>query len=443
MKSILIWGFAKSGRASFNLMYNTRDNFFLYDENTLVQESLFNEFKFRANVFILKKLSKDIVLQMSQIILSPAVSIYNEFIKLAQRKKIEVAGELELASRYTKNKIVAITGTNGKTTTVSLVAEILCRAGKRAEAVGNIGTPLSSRVKIAKRGTIFVTEVSSFQLETASTFRPHIACLLNVTPDHLDRHGTLPNYKKTKCKIFANQKPRDFAVINSNLKVTTRARKLTFNGENGNTFARNGEVIFRYKAREEVVCKVEDIHLLGAHNLENVLCAVTVCKLLKVKNRYIIDTLKTFALHPHRLQKVFEFEGKSFYDDSKATNVDATIKATLALKTSGDTYLLLGGSDKGYDYAPIFKNLPKNIVGVVASGGVREKIERAYKESDCQVDFKSFATLREGVNFCLDKMQAGENLLLSPASASFDEFENYKERGRAFLEYVKTYYNQN
>ena len=215
-KSILIWGFASSGKASFDFLYNKKDKFFIFDNSPHVQKEIISRFSATHNVFALNSINKDVIDGMDLIVISPSVSVFDKNISYAKTIGKEVISELELGARNFKGKLVAITGTNGKTTTTRLVGNILKVAGKRHELVGNIGIPICSKLKHS-RGKIFVCETSSFQLEAVKTFHPHIACLLNITEDHLDRHKTMKNYEDMKYRIFANQGAKDYAVIKMGL----------------------------------------------------------------------------------------------------------------------------------------------------------------------------------------------------------------------------------
>ena len=447
-KTYLIFGFEKSGQSAFELIYNKKDLFYIYDENLKAQSFAFEKIKGYINAFVVTNLDRKFIKSLSCIILSPGVSVYHKAVEFARKCGVEVVSELEMASRYIKtSKLIAITGTNGKTTTTRLIADILLAAKKKAVACGNIGYSLSAAVKKAKKKAFFVCETSSFQLEAIKNFKPKIACLLNITPDHINRHKTFFNYKKTKFNIAKNLDKNCYFVINKNLsrfKYKNKANCVVFN-KNSNgycCFERNGAIYFKNKFKEEFVMNLADISLPGEHNLENILCAISVCKLLKIKNEYIVKAIKNFKLDNHRIQKIYINNNVCFYDDSKATNIDATICAIKSFNSP--TILILGGSDKGYEFDEVFKNLSLQIQHILCCGEVRDKIKLSANRFKRNVE--SFKTLKEAtMRACeLSKLYDGEiNVLLSPACASFDEFKNYKDRGEKFLEYIKDFYEKN
>lgn len=445
MKKIiyLIYGFEKSGQAAFNLLRrkDKRGLFYIFDDSKKIQEEAKNITKNLREVFVLNELTYETIKRVNTVVLSPGVSIYNRFVAYAKKLKKNVVSELEVGFRFCKGKIIAITGTNGKTTTTRLITEIIKASGKKAVSVGNIGLPLSEAVVMFNRETIFVCEVSSFQLEAIKNFRPRISCLLNITPDHINRHKTIQNYARVKKRIFENQKKGDYFVFNQKIKFDTQNKPFNclsfgFLPLDKCSYEQAGTIYFRLKNKTQKVCSCEDFSLIGNHNLENVLCAVTVAKLLKIKNKHIVKALNEFKLSAHRMQKIFEKDEIVFYDDSKATNIDSTICAVNSFKQ--DIILILGGSDKGYDYDLLFSSLPKNVIEVLCCGEVRKKLVASANKINLRA--KEFETLKEATLYACKIAKAQECVLLSPASASFDEFYNYKQRGEKFLEYIKEYY---
>lgn len=440
-KRYLIYGLSKSGEAAFNLILNKKDKFYLYDDDKQKRKIFYERTQNLYNVFLLNKIEKAIVNFVDTIIISPGVSIYNPIIEYAKRKKIEVISELELGFRFCKNKIIAITGTNGKTTTVSLLYDIFKTAGYKVEKVGNIGNPLSSIVKNVKRNTILICEVSSFQLEAIDKFNPKFSGILNITIDHIDRHKSFENYKKTKYKIFKNLNKKNQIVLNQNLKVSginkNQIYKFGFNKTENGCYLDNEKIVFSKSNKKEVVFMLSDVDTLkGKHNIENIMACVCFAKFFKIKNEYILEAIKNFKNISHRIQKIYQTTNNAFYDDSKATNIDATIKAINSFNE--DIFLILGGSDKGYQYDEIFKTLPRNVKDIIACGETSNKI---YKTA-CKynIELKIFKNLKEATFFACKNLKEGQSLLLSPASASFDEFKNYKDRGEKFLSYIKEFY---
>ena len=375
------------------------------------------------------------------IVVSPGVPVDAEPIMQARALGQSVVGEIELASEFLAGKVVAITGSNGKTTTTSLTGEILAAGGLKTLVGGNIGMPAISLVDQATPGTVTVLEVSSFQLETIRSFRPKIAVVLNVTPDHLDRHRTFEAYVNAKARIFENQQTDDFAVLNADdpacveLGTRTQAKVLWFSRrqevEQG-AFARKGEIVFRREGSDEGIMAIGEIPLKGAHNLENVLAAICCGALLSCDRAKIRTAVRDFKAVEHRLEYVATVRGVEYYNDSKATNVDATIKALESFPSG--VHLILGGKDKGSDYTVLYDLLRRRVKRVYTIGAAAQKIESQIKDA---VQVVSAATLEAAVKQAANSAQAGEVVLLAPACASFDQFENYEHRGRVFKELVR------
>ena len=375
------------------------------------------------------------------IVVSPGVPADAEPIRQARALGQLVIGEIELASEFLQGKIVAITGSNGKTTTTTLTGEVLAACDLKTLVGGNIGTPAISLVDKAVPQTITVLEVSSFQLETIRSFRPKIAVVLNVTPDHLDRHRTFEAYVNAKARIFENQQTDDFAVLNADdpacveLGTRTQAKVLWFSRkqevEQG-AFARKGEIVFRREGSDEGIMAIGEIPLKGAHNLENVLAAICCGALLSCDCAKIRTAVRDFKAVEHRLEYVATVRGVEYYNDSKATNVDATIKALESFPSG--VHLILGGKDKGSDYTVLYDLLRQRVKRVYTIGAAAQKIESQIKDA---VQVVSAATLEAAVKQAANSAQAGEVVLLAPACASFDQFENYEHRGRVFKELVR------
>jgi UDP-N-acetylmuramoylalanine--D-glutamate ligase len=351
-----------------------------------------------------------------------------------------VIGELELAARFLAGPIVAITGANGKTTTTSLAGEIIA-AGKFPTLVGgNIGTPAITFVDEAKPQTWIVLEVSSFQLETIVTFRPRIAVILNITPDHLDRHQTFANYVNAKARIFENQKPDDFAVLNADDATTagladrTRAQLFCFSRKKAvekGAFLREAHILFRDGQREREIMPLAEIPLKGAHNLENVLAGVSIGALVGCEPGQIREAVQNFKAVEHRLEFVAKIAGVDYYNDSKATNVDATIKALESFPAN--IHLILGGKDKGSDYTVLNELLRQRVKRVYTIGAAAAKIESQIQGA---VEVDHSETLEVALRRANEFAAAGDVVLLAPACASFDQFQNYEHRGRVFKEAV-------
>jgi UDP-N-acetylmuramoylalanine--D-glutamate ligase len=373
------------------------------------------------------------------IIPSPGVPADAPLLQSARAKGITVWSEIELASRFLKGKLIGITGSNGKTTTTSLVEHILKSAGFSTILAGNIGTPLIGCVEASRDDTATVVELSSFQLELIETFRPNIAVFLNLTPDHLDRHGTMKAYGAAKARLFENQTGEDFAVLNADDPATTpyapaRPQLLWFSRKQRvaeGAYLRGEEIVFRHAGVEEAVMKRGEIPLAGAHNLENVLAAVAATRIAGAGAAAIAKGVRSFAGVEHRLEFVAEIGGVRFYNDSKATNVDATLKALDAFP--GRILVILGGKDKGSDYTLLQKTLREKAILALLIGAAAEKIKKQIAGS---VAVEHAGTLERAVEIASHAAQTGDVVLLAPACASFDQFQNYEHRGRAFKELV-------
>src|SRR5215813_133182 len=373
------------------------------------------------------------------VIPSPGVPANSEILKAARAQNIPVWSEIELADRFLHGRLVGITGSNGKTTTTSLVEHILKNSGLSTLLAGNIGTPLIDVVEQTNDQTVTVAELSSFQLEWIETFRPNISVFLNLTPDHLDRHGSMEAYGAAKARIFEKQTASDFAVLNADDPSSTpyapsMPKVLWFSRKQRvaqGTFLRGEEILFRHHGEEEMVLKQSEIPLPGAHNLENVLAAVTAARLIGARPHEIQRAVRSFQGVEHRLEFVAELNGVRFYNDSKATNVDATLKALDAFP--GRILIILGGKDKGSDYTVLQAPLREKAILALLIGAAADKIEKQIAGS---VAIEQAGTLERAVETAAHAARAGDVVLLAPACASFDQFQNYEHRGRVFKELV-------
>jgi len=374
------------------------------------------------------------------IVVSPGVPVDAKPLVQARASGELVIGEIELAAQHLPGPIVAITGSNGKTTTTTLTGEILAAGGLSTLVGGNIGTPAISLVAAAKPETVAVLEVSSFQLETIQTFRPKVAVVLNVTPDHLDRHRTFQAYVDAKARIFENQQSSDFAVLNEDdetcrtLTERTRAQVFWFSRKKDvkqGAWVHEGQILFRDGSGQREVMLVSEIPLKGEHNVENVLAGVCSGMLLGCDAELIRKSVREFKAVEHRLEYVATVKGVEYYDDSKATNVDATIKALESFPAN--IHLILGGKDKGSDYTVLNDLLRKRVKRVYTIGAAAEKIESHIKGA---AEIVHAETLDNAVRRAAAVAQAGDIVLLAPACASFDQFQSYNHRGRVFKEVV-------
>jgi UDP-N-acetylmuramoylalanine--D-glutamate ligase len=369
------------------------------------------------------------------IVLSPGVPADLEVLETARRRGVPVIGDLELASWFHDGDIAGITGSNGKTTTTALAGHILKVSGIAAQVGGNIGTPPSSMVKTSRPGQWNVLELSSFQLETIRSFHARIGAALNVTPDHLDRHYSMDRYAAAKGRLFENQTPDDFAVLNADDPLTRGYAKaaavLWFSVKErvstgaciaGQCILLNGEPLM--EARE--------VPLRGWHNIENTMAAALVAHLAGATLPQIRSAVLTFPGVEHRLELVRELAGVAWYNDSKATNVDATLKAIAAFP--GGLWIILGGKDKGSDYSPLAEPLRQKARAVLLIGAAADKIEAQLNRAAPVV---RCGTLEAAVTEASARASRGDTVLLAPACASFDQFENFEHRGHEFKRLVE------
>jgi UDP-N-acetylmuramoylalanine--D-glutamate ligase len=384
--------------------------------------------------------SDELLLGQDLVVPSPGVPGDAPLLNAARAKGITVWSEIELAWRFLKGKLIGITGSNGKTTTTSLIEHVLRQSGFATILAGNIGTPLIACVEQSREDTVTVAELSSFQLELVETFRPNISLLLNLTPDHLDRHRTMEAYAAAKARIFENQGETDAAILNADDQGTCRmapARPAVYwfsrkkQVERG-AFVHGQEIIFRDRSRDESILPVADIPLAGAHNLENTLAAVCACRLASATPQAIANGVRSFAGVEHRLEFVAEIGGVRYYNDSKATNVDATLKALDAFP--GRILVILGGKDKGSDYTALRQPLRDRAILALLIGAAAEKIEKQIAGS---VAIERAGTLEHALEIASQAAQPGNIVLLAPACASFDQFQNYEHRGRVFKDLVR------
>jgi len=394
------------------------------------------------------------------IVPSPGVPPTMPALAAARAIGIPVWSEIELAWRFLRGRLICVTGSNGKTTTTSLIGHILETAGLPVQIAGNIGTPLISRVDVSSDSGFTVVEASSFQLESISAFRPDVAVMLNLTPDHLDRHGSFEGYVRAKARLFQNQTEHDAAVINADdaaaaQNAPTIPRIFWFSLSkrvSSGCFLRGEEIVFRnagttwsardagagttWSPREEgsetVLLHRRDIGLRGNHNVENVLAAAAAAKLVGVEPAAIAEGVKTFAGVEHRIEFVETVLGVDYFNDSKATNVDATLKALDAFP--GNVLVILGGKDKGSDYTILRDALARHARMALLIGTAADKIEAQLAGV---VPVERAGTMARAVEIAAQRAQPGDTVLLAPACASFDQFENYEHRGRVFKQLVR------
>jgi len=376
------------------------------------------------------------------IVLSPGVPADLDVLAKARRAGVPVIGDLELASWFLKGEIIGITGSNGKTTTTALTGHILEHSRISAQVGGNIGTPPASMVKNSRSGQWNVLELSSFQLETTDSFRAHIGAALNVTPDHLDRHHSMEGYAAAKSRLFVNQRPGDFAVLNAEDPICAGYARAGAGA--AMWFSSTREVSpGAFLARDEIilngtpVMKAAEVPLRGLHNLENTMAAAVIASLVGATHAQIRAAVMTFPGVEHRLEFVRELGGVAWFNDSKATNVDATLKAIAAF--DGGLWVILGGKDKNSDYSALAGPLRAKARGVLLIGAAAKKIEAQLRGPlDSQrVPLIHCGTMASAISEASTRAQSGDTVLLAPACASFDQFENFEHRGREFKRLVE------
>jgi len=384
------------------------------------------------------------------IVVSPGVPVDAPPLVQARSLGETVIGEIELAAQFLPGPVVAITGSNGKTTTTTLTGEIIAAGGFPTLVGGNIGTPAISLAERARPETVIVLEVSSFQLETIRTFRPKVAVVLNVTPDHLDRHRTFEIYTDAKARVFENQQASDFAVLNADdptcvaMAKRTRAQVFWFSRQKEieqGAWVREGNIVFRdarpeSRTRQREILQVSEIPLKGAHNLENVLAAVSAAVLMGCAPEKIRQAVENFKAVEHRLEFVATIHGVGYYNDSKATNVDATIKALESFPAN--LHLILGGKDKGSDYSVLNGLVRQRVKRVYTIGAAAAKIEaQIISSKNGGPEVVHAETLENALRKANAVARPGDVVLLAPACASFDQFKSYEHRGQVFKDIVR------
>lgn len=380
-------------------------------------------------------------LKQDLIVVSPGVPWDLPHLDAARRKGVQVVPEIELASWYLSNPIIGITGSNGKTTTTSLVGQMLQASGYSARVAGNIGVPLISLVDQVTPNTLLVVELSSFQLEAIRHFRPHVAMLLNITPNHLDRHASFAAYVAAKAKILSNLGAGDWAIFNADdanvmslVPAAARARKVYFSRRRellGGVFVSGSHVLYRVGHLERVLLDVQEVPLRGAFNLENVLAACAAACVVGADFEAQRRAVRKFTGVEHRLEFVRQVAGVDFYNDSKATSVDATAKALSAFERG--VHLILGGKDKGAPYAPLRALLPGRVRAIYLIGAASDRIAKELARASELVRAGDLVT---AVRSAFERAEPGDVVLLAPACASFDQFQDFEHRGRVFKDTV-------
>ncbi len=442
-KKVLVFGSGISGIGASNLLSQIGKEIILYDGNTaLDSEKLYAQLECKERVeIILGELSEEVMDGIDMVVMSPGVPTDLPVVARMREKGILISGEIELGFTYGKGDVLAITGTNGKTTTTALLGQIMKNYTESVFVVGNIGNPYTMAALETTEDTVTVAEISSFQLETIHEFRPRVSAILNITPDHLNRHHTMEAYIQAKEDIAKNQTAEDTCVLNYEDEVTrlfgehTTANAFYFSSQrklDRGIYLEDGNIV--YCDREPVVvCHVEELQLLGTHNYENVMAAAAMALAYGVPMDIVRETVKAFAGVEHRIEYVCEKKGVAYYNDSKGTNPDAAIKGIQAMNRP--TYLIGGGYDKDSTFEEWIESFDGKVKKLILLGQTKEKIAKA-AENVGFTDIIMTESLEEAVEVCASLAQPGDAVLLSPACASWGMFKNYEERGDIFKKIV-------
>lgn len=444
-KTVLVAGSGISGVAATELLKKKGIKTILFDGNKeLDRKALREKYPVFEDVdIVLGELSDEDMERVDLAVLSPGIPMDIPVVESLHAKQIPVWGEIELAYHFAKGRIIAITGTNGKTTTTALTGEIMKNYFADVKVVGNIGIPYTSVAAETTEETITVAEISSFQLETTHEFRPKVSAILNITPDHLNRHHTMECYIETKESITKNQGTEDTCVLNYEDEVLrafgerVQTNVLFFSSrqklERG-LYLEGDDICYADGEKTEKVINVNELNILGRHNYENVMAAVGISLSIGVPLDKIVEVLKKFQAVEHRIEYVTEKRGVKFYNDSKGTNPDAAIQGIRAMNRP--TFLIGGGYDKQSEYDAWIESFEGKVKKLVLIGQTKEKIAACARKHDF-TDVVLCDTMEEAIDFCYQNAGKGDAVLLSPACASWGMFKNYEERGRIFKEYVR------
>ncbi len=445
MERVLVWGMAKSGIAAAKLL--CAHGVYVRINDLKTREQLMPDIEALDDCEIDNCLGQDVMLLLDDVdtmVISPGIPADHKAANAAREKGVEVISEIELAYRFAKGYLVGVTGTNGKTTTTTLLGEMFKADCRDTHVVGNIGEPYSAHADATTENSVTVCELSSFQLETVSGFRPNISLILNLTEDHLNRHKTIENYARIKERVFMNQRTGDALVLNSADPITREMAKRAkcdvywFARENAverGAYSLNGKVYWTANGLTEEVMRVDEILLPGAHNLENALAAIAAAKCAGLENTVIVSTLKSFKGVEHRIETVKVVNGVTFINDSKGTNPDSTIKAIESMRAP--TVIILGGSSKNNDFGPMARVMTASPVEfAVLIGDTGKQIGQALKDAGFEDSEYLGYDFEAAIRHAAAKCRAGWNVLLSPACASFDMFRDFEHRGEEFKRIV-------
>lgn len=443
-KKVCVVGAGMSGMGAVKILNGVGAEVILYEGNAKADRG-----EIEANIGALKadihigEISDEIIAGLDLAVISPGVPIDGEIVKRFDEANVPVWGEIELAYNYERGSVVAITGTNGKTTTTALVGKIIGACNSECQVVGNIGRSYTGAAFTTTAKSVTVAEISSFQLETVHKFHPKVSAILNITPDHLDRHYTMDNYAYTKEKIAMNQTKEDVCVLNYDDEMLREYAKVCpatvvffsrLADLDDGVCMEGDNIVYKTGGRAQLVCNVKEMHLIGAHNYENVMAAVGICVAMGIEMNVISSVVKDFKAVEHRIEYVAEKDGVVYYNDSKGTNPEAAVKAIEAM--TRPTILIGGGYDKKSDFDVYVNAFEGRVKLLVLMGQTSEKIAAAARKAGFD-NIIMADSLEEVVNICAQEAEPGDAVLLSPACASWGMFKNYEQRGDMFKEYVK------
>ena len=444
-KNVLIIGCGKSGIGAAVFLKKQGANPILFDAGETIKEEDIREklpADFEAEI-CLRELTEEIKEKTQLLVVSPGVPVDTPFVEQFRKNGIPIWGEIELAYQCEKGRVIAITGTNGKTTTTTLVGEIMKRHFEKAYVMGNIGYPYTDIVMETEETSVTVGEISSFQLETIDTFHPVVSAILNITPDHLNRHHTMENYVAVKYAVTKNQTTEDVCVLNFENEYTRKlgencnAKVVYFSSarvlENG-IYLDGEEIYLAEEGKHTRVMNIHEMNLVGICNVENVMAAIVISLAMKVPMDEILDTIHTFKAVEHRIEFVETVNGVDYYNDSKGTNPDAAIQGIKAM--TKPTILIGGGYDKGSEYDTWFDAFDGKVKLLVLIGQTREKIAECAEQHGFK-DYVFADTFEEAFQICVKNAVSGDAVLLSPACASWGMFPNYEVRGKIFKDMVR------
>ncbi len=444
-KKYLVAGSGISGIAAAKLLVQVGEEAVLYDGNTkLVEEEIRAKLGVAAGIpIVLGELPQTLVEELTACIISPGIPLKVPFVRQLQTAGVPIWSEIELAYRCGRGRIAAITGTNGKTTTTALTGEILAEGYADAHVVGNIGIPYTEKAASLQEDSVVAAEISSFQLESILDFHPAVSAILNITPDHLDRHGSMEEYIRVKESITKNQTADDWCVLNYEDPELRRfgqeecvPQVAFFSSQRilpGGLYLEGDYIISELDGEQEIVCHITELNILGRHNYENVMAAVAICRKMGVPMEQIRHACTHFKAVEHRIEFVRQVQDVTYYNDSKGTNTDAAIQAVKAMVRP--TILIGGGYDKGSEYDDWIAEFPGKVRLLILIGQTAQKIaETAQRMGFDQILYAD--SMEEAVGLASAHARPGEAVLLSPACASWGMFKNYEERGRIFKELV-------